>query len=193
MQIIKNSNIDFISNSKFTIFLSSALILASIFSLIINTRNANCFTGRQGYKGLEKIAEIASQKLTEKQKEDDEEPKKIKSKEIIFGCTGTIGENFPEDKIKSKIPELINKLKYTQNKLVWMKAALGIMTTDTQPKMAMEKCFIGNSEIKIFNTIGQEVYKSEKTKYNHRIDMQDLEVGIYLIQFNNSIKKLIKQ
>ena len=36
MQIIKNSNIDFINNSKFTIFLSSALILASIFSLIIN-------------------------------------------------------------------------------------------------------------------------------------------------------------
>ena len=31
-----------------------------------------------------------------------------------------------------------------------MKAALGIMTTDTQPKMAMEECFIGNSEIKIF-------------------------------------------
>ena len=121
-----------------------------IFSLLINTRNANCFTGRQGYKGLEKIAEITSQKLTEKQKEDDEDPKKIKSKEIIFGCTGTIGENFPEDKIKSKIPELINKLKYTQNKLIWMKAALGIMTTDTQPKMAMEKCFIGNSEIKIF-------------------------------------------
>ncbi|MBD1163551.1 bifunctional glutamate N-acetyltransferase/amino-acid acetyltransferase ArgJ [Pelagibacterales bacterium SAG-MED11] len=121
-----------------------------IFSLLINTRNANCFTGRQGYKSLEKIAEITSQKLTEKQKEDDEEPKKIKLKEIIFGCTGTIGENFPEDKIKSKIPELINKLKYTQNKLVWMKAALGIMTTDTQPKMAMEKCFIGNSEIKIF-------------------------------------------
>ena len=31
-----------------------------------------------------------------------------------------------------------------------MKAALGIMTTDTQPKMAMEKCMIGNSEIRIF-------------------------------------------
>ena len=36
MQIIKSSNIDFISKSKLTIFLSSALILASIFSLIIN-------------------------------------------------------------------------------------------------------------------------------------------------------------
>ena len=31
-----------------------------------------------------------------------------------------------------------------------MKAALGIMTTDTQPKMAMEECEIGNSRIKIY-------------------------------------------
>ena len=31
-----------------------------------------------------------------------------------------------------------------------MKAALGIMTTDTQPKLAMEECKIGNSKIKIF-------------------------------------------
>ena len=31
-----------------------------------------------------------------------------------------------------------------------MKAALGIMTTDTQPKLAMEECLIGNSEIKLF-------------------------------------------
>merc|ERR1712070_608057 len=61
-----------------------------IFSLIVNTRNANCFTGKQGYKSLEKIAELASLKLTEKQKEDEDYPKKIKSKEIIFGCTGTI-------------------------------------------------------------------------------------------------------
>ena len=31
-----------------------------------------------------------------------------------------------------------------------MKAALGIMTTDTQPKMAMEECEIGNTRVKIF-------------------------------------------
>ena len=121
-----------------------------IFSLLINTRNANCFTGKQGYKSLEKIAEVIAEKLSEKQKHDDENPKKIKSKEIIFGCTGTIGEIFPEEKIKIKLPDLIGQLKYTQNKYIWMKAALGIMTTDTQPKMAMEECFIGNSEIKIF-------------------------------------------
>jgi glutamate N-acetyltransferase / amino-acid N-acetyltransferase len=121
-----------------------------IFSLIVNTRNANCFTGKQGYKSLEKIAAIAAEELTKKQKEDEDQPKKIKDKEIIFGCTGTIGEKFPEEKIRNKIPELVNKIKYTQNKYVWMKAALGIMTTDTQPKMAMEECSIGNSKIKIF-------------------------------------------
>tara|TARA_Y100000591_G_scaffold160462_1_gene138052 strand:- start:1152 stop:2402 length:1251 start_codon:yes stop_codon:yes gene_type:complete len=121
-----------------------------IFSLIINSRNANCFTGKQGYRSLEKVAELASAKLSEKQKEDEDQPKKIKQKEIIFGCTGTIGEIFPEEKIINKIPELISKIKYTQNKYVWMKAALGIMTTDTQPKLAMEECNIGNSRIKIF-------------------------------------------
>ncbi len=121
-----------------------------IYSLIVNTRNANCFTGKQGYKSLEKIAEVVSEKLFEKQKIDEDHPKKLKKKDIIFGCTGTIGEVFPEEKIINKIPELIEKIKYTQNKYIWMKAALGIMTTDTQPKMAMEECLIGNSNIKIY-------------------------------------------
>ncbi len=121
-----------------------------IFSLLVNTRNANCFTGKQGYKSLEKIAELVSEQLTEKQKIDEDQPKKIKPKDIIFGCTGTIGEIFPEEKIKNKISDLVNKIKYTQNKYIWMKAALGIMTTDTQPKMAMEECMIGNTKIKIF-------------------------------------------
>ena len=121
-----------------------------VHSLLVNARNANCFTGKQGYKSLERIAELLCQKLNEKQIEDEENPKKIKPKEIVFGCTGTIGETFPEDKIREKIPELIEKIKYTQNKYIWMKAALGIMTTDTQPKMAMEICQIGNTEIKIF-------------------------------------------
>ena len=121
-----------------------------VHSLLINTRNANCFTGKRGYTSLEKIAEILSEKLSHKQKEDEDQPKKIKSKEIIFGCTGTIGETFPEQKIVGKIPDLIHNVKYTQNKYIWMKAALGIMTTDTQPKLAMEECLIGNSKIKIF-------------------------------------------
>tara|TARA_B100001093_G_scaffold159998_1_gene152388 strand:+ start:180 stop:1481 length:1302 start_codon:yes stop_codon:yes gene_type:complete len=121
-----------------------------VFALLVNARNANCFTGKQGFKSLEKIAEEVSLHLSERQKADEDQPVKIKPKEIIFGCTGTIGEPFPETKIKNKIPDLIDKIKYTQNKYIWMKAALGIMTTDTQPKMAMEECLIGTSKIKIY-------------------------------------------
>jgi glutamate N-acetyltransferase / amino-acid N-acetyltransferase len=121
-----------------------------IFSLLVNTRNANSFTGEHGYKSMQNIAETISQELTKKQKEDEDKPEKIKSKNIIFGCTGTIGEKFPIEKIKSKIPDLVKNIKYTQNKYIWMKAALGIMTTDTQPKMAMEECLIGKTPIKIY-------------------------------------------
>ena len=121
-----------------------------IYSLLVNARNANCFTGKQGYKSLEKIAEQISLELTAKQGEDEDNPKKIRSKDIIFGCTGTIGEIFPEDKIKNKISSLVKNIRYTQNKYIWMKAALGIMTTDTQPKMSMENCKIAGSSVKIF-------------------------------------------
>jgi len=121
-----------------------------IISLIINTRNANAFTGSDGYKGLKEIAKEISIQLSEKQKEDEDYPKKISDNEILFGCTGTIGEKYPTEKIKKSIPELIKKIKYVQNKPIWMKAALGIMTTDLKPKLAMEECKIGNAEVKIY-------------------------------------------
>ena len=58
---------------------------------------------------MQHIAETISKQLTDKQKEDEDKPKIIKPKNIIFGCTGTIGEKFPEEKIKLKIPDLIKK------------------------------------------------------------------------------------
>ena len=119
-------------------------------SLIVNTRNANAFTGFDGYKSLKEIAKELSIQLSKKQKEDEDYPKKISENEILFGCTGTIGEKYPVEKIKKSIPELINKIKYVQNKLIWMKAALGIMTTDLKPKLAMEECRIGNKKVKIY-------------------------------------------
>ena len=121
-----------------------------VFSLIVNTRNANTFTGKQGYESLKNLADIISKKLTEKQFQDEERPRKITSKEILFGCTGTIGEKFPYEKITLQIPKLIEKIRYTQNKFIWMKAALGIMTTDTKPKIAMEECKIGSEKVKIY-------------------------------------------
>ena len=79
-----------------------------VFSLLVNTRNANSFTGDHGYKSMQSIAELISKQLTDKQKQDEDTPRIIKPKNIIFGCTGTIGETFPVDKITSNIPDLIN-------------------------------------------------------------------------------------
>ncbi len=119
-------------------------------ALLVNTRNANAFTGKNGFKGLKILADDLSNMLTEKQKEEEEKPEKIKPADILFACTGTIGETFPTEKIKSSIPDLIKKIKYTQNKYIWMKAAMGILTTDLKPKIAMEECKIGNKLIKIY-------------------------------------------
>ena len=55
-----------------------------IFSLIVNTRNANAFTGKQGYESLKKLADSICNQLNKKQIEDEEEPKKISPNNIIF-------------------------------------------------------------------------------------------------------------
>ena len=121
-----------------------------IFATLVNARNANCFTGKKGFQGLKILSDNLSVQLSEKQKIDEEKPKKIKSNEILFACTGTIGEPFPTDKINRNIPELITNIKYTQNKYIWIKSAQGILTTDLKPKLSMEECKIGNSTVKIY-------------------------------------------
>jgi len=119
-------------------------------ALIVNSRNANCLTGSKGYNSLKEIAEETAKLLSDKQKIDEDDPKKIKSSDIMFGCTGTIGEPFPLNKIKTSIRGLVDKIKYTQNKYLWIKAAMSILTTDLKPKLAMEECKIGKTKIKIY-------------------------------------------
>ncbi len=121
-----------------------------IHALLINTRNANALTGSDGYDALKILSIELSEKLTLKQKQDEEYPKIIRSDSILFACTGTIGEKFPLEKIKNSLPNLVDNIKYNQNKLIWMKAASGIKTTDTKPKLAMSECKIGNTPIKVY-------------------------------------------
>jgi len=119
-------------------------------ALLVNTRNANAFTGKNGFKSIKILADDISFHLNEKRKVDEEIPEKINPNDILFASTGTIGEPFPIKKIKASILDLINKIKYTQNKYIWMKAAMGILTTDLVPKVAMEQCKIGNKVVKIY-------------------------------------------
>ena len=133
-------------NIKWNLSIKSKRIRA----LIVNARNANCSTGSKGFNSLREIAEEAAKLLSNKQKSDEDNPKKISPKDIIFGCTGTIGEAFPLAKIKSSIKNLVDKIKYTQNKYLWIKSAMSILTTDLKPKLAMEECKIGNTKVKIY-------------------------------------------
>jgi len=118
--------------------------------------------------------------------EDEEKENFVKPNEILFGSTGTIGETFPTDKIKQSIPSLIEKIKYTQTKYLWMKAALGIMTTDLLPKLAMEECKIGNSEVKIYGIAKGSgmIFPNMATTLGYIFTDADLSSGI--------LKKLLK-
>jgi len=119
-------------------------------ALLVNTRNANALTGEMGFKAVKELSLDLSKELSQKQYTDEDYPKKINPKEILFASTGTIGEKFPINKIKACIPSLVEKIKYTQNKLIWMKAAMGIITTDLKPKLAMSECKIGSSDVKVY-------------------------------------------
>jgi glutamate N-acetyltransferase / amino-acid N-acetyltransferase len=119
-------------------------------ALMINTKNANTFTGIKGAQGLKEIALTLSKFLTLKSSQALKGIKEVvKITDLLFASTGVIGEEFPYLKIKNRIPELVKKLRIEQNKFVWFKAASAIMTTDTRPKVAYEECKIGNKLVKI--------------------------------------------
>ena len=119
-------------------------------ALMVNTQNANVFTGIKGAQGLKEIAQALSKALTLKSSQSPKGVSEVvKITDLLFASTGVIGEEFPHLKIKNRIPELVKKLRIDHNKFVWFKAASAIMTTDTRPKVAYEECKIGNKLIKI--------------------------------------------
>tara|TARA_B100001123_G_C15175341_1_gene973078 strand:- start:19 stop:1281 length:1263 start_codon:yes stop_codon:yes gene_type:complete len=119
-------------------------------ALLVNTKNANTFTGIKGAQGLKEIAHTLSKALTLKSSQSPKGVSEVvKITDLLFASTGVIGEDFPYLKIKNVIPDLVKKLKTEHNKFLWFKAATAIMTTDTRPKVAYEECKIGNKLIKI--------------------------------------------
>jgi len=119
----------------------------NIKALIVNTKNANTFTGDQGLDSLNEIAKDLTDSLKKKESENGYEKTKIK--DLLFASTGVIGEKFPLEKIKTNIPNLVENLKINQNKLIWLKMASAIMTTDTKPKVASSEIKIGDKIIRI--------------------------------------------
>ncbi len=119
-------------------------------ALLVNTKNANTFTGKQGKESLDILAKNLSRILTIKESKSQRGTSEtIKIKDLIFASTGVIGEEFPVEKIKNCLPDLVDKLRKDHNKLYWLKIASAIMTTDTKPKVAYEEIIVGDELIKI--------------------------------------------
>ena len=118
--------------------------------LLVNTKNANTFTGKQGKEGIDLLAKNLSRILTIKESKSKKgTTETVKIKDLIFASTGVIGEEFPAERIKDRLPELVDKLRGEQNKMFWLKIASAIMTTDTKPKVAYEEIIIGDELIRI--------------------------------------------
>ena len=118
--------------------------------LLVNTKNANTFTGKQGKESLDTLAKNLSRILTIKESKSKKGTNEtVKIKDLIFASTGVIGEEFPVEKIRERLSDLVDRLRDDQNKMYWLKIASAIMTTDTKPKVAYEEIIIGDELIRI--------------------------------------------
>jgi len=102
-------------------------------AIVINSGNANAFTGKEGTQAIEKVVSKVSEHL------------KISKSRILMASTGVIGEPLPYKKITDKIPVLIQNL--SENQV--LDCAKAIMTTDTYPKFKFKKFKIENNFISI--------------------------------------------
>ena len=117
---------------------------------MVNTKNANTFTGTNGLESIDALAKNLSRILTIRESKSDEGVSEtVKIKDLLFASTGVIGETFPTEKIVSSLQNLVDKLRDDHNKLIWIKTASAIMTTDTKPKLAYEEIVVGNKILKI--------------------------------------------
>jgi glutamate N-acetyltransferase/amino-acid N-acetyltransferase len=87
-------------------------------AIIINSGNANCFTGHFGLLYARRTAALVAQRL------------KIKATDVLVASTGIIGKALPFKKIENAIPALVEGLSPQGGH----KAALGILTTDKKAK-----------------------------------------------------------
>ena len=77
-------------------------------ALLVNTKNANTFTGIKGAQGLKEIANSLSKTLTLKSSQSPKGVSEvIKITDLLFASTGVIGEEFPYIKIKNRIISIL--------------------------------------------------------------------------------------
>jgi len=102
-------------------------------AVIVNSGNANCFTGHFGLVYAKRMAKVTANLLN------------INAADMIVSSTGIIGKPLPYKKIAAATPKLVKGLSKSNATL----AAKGILTTDTVKKDIAVQCTIGGKKVTI--------------------------------------------
>ncbi len=102
-------------------------------ALVVNSGNANAFTGKNGRASTKLTADIAAKAVG------------CKPSEIFLASTGVIGEPLDARKFSSVMDSLVAKAQPKE----FFEAAKAIMTTDTFPKVATAKAKLGKATVTI--------------------------------------------
>ena len=102
-------------------------------ALVVNSGNANAFTGRSGREATRLTAEIAAKAA------------RCKRSEVFLASTGVIGEPLDASKFVPVMEGLAARAKAGD----FVAAAKAIMTTDTFPKVATAMARIGNTIVRV--------------------------------------------
>ena len=101
-------------------------------AILVNSGNANAFTGKMGEETVSKISKYLAGKLN------------CSINQIYTASTGVIGEQLDPDVVIRSIKSMS-----PPKNPDWIKAATAIKTTDTFTKVSKRVCKIGDSEIEI--------------------------------------------
>ncbi len=101
--------------------------------LVVNSGNANAFTGKRGRDAVDQTIDYATEAAS------------CKAHDVYVASTGVIGE--PLD--ATKFAKLLGGLAKDAKPDAFEAAARAIMTTDTYPKLATRRALIGDVEVTI--------------------------------------------
>ncbi len=105
----------------------------NIRALVINTGNANAGTGADGLARARAVCQTLARQLG------------VDVEQVLPFSTGVIMEQLPSERIEAGLPAAIADAKADN----WLRAAEGIMTTDTQPKAFGAQVVIGGKPVHI--------------------------------------------
>ena len=105
-------------------------------AVVVNSGNANCCTGSNGYAASEATSRKVSQELGA-----------LESSQVLVCSTGVIGLPLRVEKILRAVPDLVRARSGKPEAFAQFTRA--IMTTDTRPKWAAANCRVGGKTVRI--------------------------------------------